>query len=58
MLVGPIEERDQISDKSIEIILNDDSIIHVGEVEDVAIYYATMNVFYLAFLSKDFLLLY
>ncbi|SHN01770.1 Glycosyltransferase involved in cell wall bisynthesis [Chryseobacterium carnipullorum] len=54
MLVGPIEERDQISDKSIEIILNDDSIIHVGEVEDVAIYYATMNVFILPSYREGF----
>ncbi|WP_343610252.1 glycosyltransferase family 4 protein [Chryseobacterium oranimense] len=54
LLVGPIEKRDQISDRSIEIIHNDNSIIHVGEVEDVSIYYALMSVFILPSYREGF----
>ena len=54
LLVGPIEERDPISDKSIDYIKNNDSIIHVGEVTDAAIYYALMDVFILPSYREGF----
>jgi len=54
LLVGPIEERDQISQKTIEIIYKNDSIIHVGEVEDTVMYYALMNIFVLPSYREGF----
>lgn len=54
LLVGPIEVRDPISDKTMLIINEDPSIIHVGNVSDTSLYYLGMDVFILPTYREGF----
>lgn len=54
MLIGPIEERDSISNYSKDKIKNDPSIIFTDFILDVSIYYSLMDVFILPSYREGF----
>lgn len=54
VICGPIDSRDSISTKTIDLINNESSIIHVGEVSDTEYYYNLFNVFVLPSLREGF----
>lgn len=54
VICGPIDSRDSISTKTIDLIKNESSIIHVGEVGDTEYYYNLFNVFVLPSLREGF----
>jgi glycosyltransferase involved in cell wall biosynthesis len=54
LLVGPIDNRDPISDKAINIINTNKDIIHTGYVADSSIYYKAMNIFVLPSFREGF----
>lgn len=54
VICGPIDSRDSISNKTINLINNESSIIHVGEVSDTEYYYNLFNVFVLPSLREGF----
>src|SRR5690606_33705909 len=54
LLVGPFEEKDKVSNKTKQTILNDSNIIFTDYVPDASIYFSIMNVFVLATYREGF----
>jgi glycosyltransferase involved in cell wall biosynthesis len=54
VICGPIDSRDSISTRTFDLINNESSIIHVGEVSDTEYYYNLFNVFVLPSLREGF----
>ncbi len=54
LLVGPIEERDRISEGIIKYIKQDDSIVHTGYIDDTYPFYQLMDVFVLPSYREGF----
>ena len=54
LLIGPIEDRDSISNASKNIIQNDKSIVFTGFILNASIYYTLMNVFILPTYREGF----
>jgi glycosyltransferase involved in cell wall biosynthesis len=54
MLCGPIDERDPISSDLYNNILNDESIIYCGEIEDTKLYYSIFSFFILPSYREGF----
>lgn len=54
LLVGPLEERDALSDEMKEFIKSTPSIIHTGLIKEVDAYYCLMNMFILPSFREGF----
>lgn len=54
LLLGPLNDRDAVSEEVKHNLLNSDSIIYAGEIVDVAPYYALMDVFVLPTYREGF----
>lgn len=54
LLVGPLEERDELPGAAKEYIKRTASIIHTGLIEDIAPFYALMNIFILPSYREGF----
>lgn len=54
LLVGPLEERDSLSEEATSYIKNTPSIIYTGLIKDVEFYYCLMNIFILPSYREGF----